>query len=96
MWALDEVLRPSLLLHLLLVALPVPVGPGGGQRQVHRAGRSGALTHALAGGAAVHWQTKRQWRISKIPLLAANSSSSLSIISSYREGIKRKCMVDIL
>ena len=67
MWALDKVLRPRLLrllLHLLLVALPVPGGPGGGQRQVHRAvRRSGALTHALAGGAAVHWQTKRQWRI---------------------------------
>ena len=75
MWALDKVLRPRLLrllLHLLLVALPVPGDPGGGQRQVHRAGRSGALTHALAGGAAVHWQTKGQWRKSKIPLFIYN------------------------
>ena len=75
MWALDKVLRPRLLrllLHLLLVALPAPGGPGGGQRQVHRAGRSGALTHALAGGAAVHWQTKGQLKKSKIPLLIYN------------------------
>ena len=69
MWALDKVLRPRLLrllLHLLLVALPVPGDPGGGQRQVHRAGRSGALTHALAGGAAVHWQTTNKRAMEKI------------------------------
>ena len=75
MWALDKVLRPRLLRllpHLLLVALPVPGGPGGGQRQVHRAGRSGALTYALAGGAAVHWQTKGQLKKSKIPLFIYN------------------------